>query len=49
MAGYFDELAQVRRMLDDRYDDLKSGKVCRWGLSSAMNSQISVMSLAASG
>ena len=27
MAGYFDELAQVRGMLDNRYDDLKSGKV----------------------
>lgn len=26
MAGYFDELAQVRGMLDSRYDDLKSGK-----------------------
>ena len=26
MAGYFDELAQVRDMLDSRYDDLKSGK-----------------------
>lgn len=27
MAGYFDELAQVREMLDGRYDDIKSGKV----------------------
>ena len=27
MAGYFDELAQVRETLDSRYDDLKSGKV----------------------
>jgi hypothetical protein len=27
MTGYFDELAQVREMLDSRYDDLKSGKV----------------------
>ena len=27
MAGYLQELAQVRRMLDDRYDDLKSGRV----------------------
>ena len=27
MAGYFDELAQVREMLDSRYDDLKSGKI----------------------
>jgi hypothetical protein len=25
--GYFDELAQVRRTLDTRYDDIKSGKV----------------------
>jgi predicted transcriptional regulator len=27
MAGYFDELTQVREMLDSRYDDLKTGKV----------------------
>jgi hypothetical protein len=27
MAGYFDELRQVREMLDNRYDDIKSGKV----------------------
>ena len=27
MAGYFDELASVREMLDKRYDELKSGKV----------------------
>lgn len=27
MAGYFEELAQVREMLDSRYDDIKSGKV----------------------
>lgn len=27
MAGYFDELAHVREMLDSRYDDLKSGEV----------------------
>lgn len=27
LAGYFDELAQVRSMLDSRYDDLKSGRV----------------------
>jgi predicted DNA-binding protein len=27
MAGYFEELTQARRMLDSRYDDLKSGKV----------------------
>jgi len=27
MAGYFDELARTRQMLDDRYDDLKSGRV----------------------
>ena len=26
-AGYFDELASVREMLDKRYDELKSGKV----------------------
>ena len=27
MAGYIAELAQVRKMLDNRYDDLKSGRV----------------------
>jgi predicted DNA-binding protein len=27
MAGYFDELAQVRELLDSRYDDIKSGRV----------------------
>jgi hypothetical protein len=27
MAGYFDELTQVREMLDSRYDDLNSGRV----------------------
>jgi hypothetical protein len=27
MAGYFDELSQVRAMLSTRYDDLKSGTV----------------------
>jgi hypothetical protein len=27
MAGYFDELAQVRQKLDGRYDDIKNGKV----------------------
>jgi hypothetical protein len=27
MAGYFDELAQTREMLNSRYDDLKSGRV----------------------
>ena len=27
MAGYLAELAQVRRMLDGRYDDVKSGRV----------------------
>ena len=27
MAGYFEALAETRTMLDDRYDDLKSGKV----------------------
>ena len=27
MAGYLAELAQVRKMLDGRYDDIKSGRV----------------------
>jgi hypothetical protein len=27
MAGYFEELAQVRTMLDGRYDEVKSGQV----------------------
>ena len=27
VAGYFDELARTRQMLDSRYDDLKSGRV----------------------
>ena len=27
MVGYLAELAQVRKMLDDRHDDLKSGRV----------------------
>lgn len=27
MAGYFDELARVREMLDRRYDDIESGRV----------------------
>ena len=27
MAGYFDELASVREMLDKRYDELKNGRV----------------------
>ena len=27
MAGYFDELALTRQVLDSRYDDLKSGRV----------------------
>ncbi len=27
MACYFDEIAQVRKTVDSRYDDLKSGKV----------------------
>jgi len=27
IAGYFDELARTREMLDSRYDDAKSGKV----------------------
>ena len=27
VAGYFDELAKTRQMLDSRYDDLKNGRV----------------------
>lgn len=27
MAGYFDELAERREMLDRRYDEIESGKV----------------------
>ena len=27
LAGYLEEAGSVRRMLDDRYDDLKSGRV----------------------
>ena len=27
MTGYLDELAEVRGLLDSRYDDLKSGRV----------------------
>ena len=27
VAGYVDELAGVREMLDGRYDDLKSGRI----------------------
>ncbi len=27
VAGYFDEVHQIRETLDSRYDDLKSGKV----------------------
>ena len=27
LAGYLDELAQVRGMLDSRYDDLQTGRV----------------------
>jgi predicted DNA-binding protein len=27
VAGYLEELAQTREMLNNRYDDLKSGKV----------------------
>ena len=27
MAGYFDELIQARSMLDNRYDEIKSGRV----------------------
>ena len=27
LAGYFEEVASVRKTLDNRYDDLKSGRV----------------------
>ena len=27
LAGYLEEVAEVRKMLDDRYDDIKSGRV----------------------
>jgi hypothetical protein len=27
VAGYFEELAQIRQTLDSRYDEIKSGKV----------------------
>jgi hypothetical protein len=27
MVGYFDELSQVREMLDRRYDEMESGQV----------------------
>jgi hypothetical protein len=27
MAGYLAELAQVRKMVDNRYDEIKSGRV----------------------
>ena len=27
VAGYVDELAETRRMVDSRYDDIKSGRV----------------------
>ena len=27
LAGYFDEVAQTRHMLNSRYDDMKSGRV----------------------
>jgi predicted transcriptional regulator len=27
MAGYFEEVSQIRETLDSRYDDLKSGRV----------------------
>jgi len=27
MAGYFDELAELRETLDRRYDEIESGKV----------------------
>jgi hypothetical protein len=26
-VGYFDEMTETRQMLDNRYDDLKSGRV----------------------
>ena len=31
IAGYFDELARTREMLNSRYDDLKSGRVKQVG------------------
>ena len=27
LAGYFEELAQARELMDSRYDDLKTGRV----------------------
>ena len=27
MAGYFEELEEIRQMLDSRYDDIESGRV----------------------
>ena len=27
LAGYLEEVAEVRKMLDSRYDDIKSGRV----------------------
>jgi predicted transcriptional regulator len=27
MAGFFDQIAEIRQTLDSRYDDMKSGKV----------------------
>jgi predicted transcriptional regulator len=27
MAGYFDEVLQIRETLDSRYDDIKSGRI----------------------
>lgn len=30
MAGYFDELAPTREMLDSRYDDLKTARWSQW-------------------
>jgi hypothetical protein len=37
MAGYFDELARTREMLNSRYDDFKSGKVKPISQSTAKN------------
>lgn len=27
MAGYFDEIARIRSLIDSRYDDIKNGRV----------------------
>lgn len=37
MAGYLDELAQVRAMLDSRYDDLRSDQVQPIAAAEAVN------------